>query len=56
MPVKTNPTTEVSASQEAIAALIPTGTVVFAESGSRRTKPASTSPMRVMKSQDIAKK
>lgn len=50
-PVTTSPTTKTRVGQLAIEPLMPspTGTVVLAASGRRRTKPASTRPMKVMK-------
>ena len=50
MPVSSRPTTNTAVGQEAIEPLMPrpTGTVVCASSGSRRTNPASTRPIRQM--------
>ena len=50
MPVTSRPTTNTAVGQEAIEPLMPrpTGTVVCAASGSRRTNPASTRPIRQM--------
>ncbi|GAB3710284.1 hypothetical protein GCM10027598_15700 [Amycolatopsis oliviviridis] len=50
MPVTSRPTTNTSVGHDAIEPSMPspTGTVVFASSGTRRTNPASTRPIRQM--------